>query len=378
MAQRYEPPRRKRSAAWQRTRRELERAIRVDVLALRLWGQRRRRSPRDVAAALRLDPATLAAWERRWHNDHLAPRPRGRPPDRADRDTRNRIITAFHFFGPGLGVPTLRDLFPHVARRELEHMARRYRYVYRQRNDTVAAVLQWTRPGAVWAMDFTEPPLPVDDVFDTILVVRDLASGRMLEALPCVQQSAAVVCGALRALFMRHGAPLVLKSDNGSPLIADSVGALLAHWGTLALVSPPGTPSYNGACEAGIGGLKTRAHHESARHGRAGQWTCDDVEVARLLANATARPHGHAGPSPDDAWDGEPCVDDDERDTLSDEVARLRKEVSQQQPDGVPLAHDVRAWASIERIAIGRALIALGYLQLRRKRITLPIRQRKT
>lgn len=347
------------------------------MLAFRRWCARHGHSTRQVADRVGVALPTLARWRREWREGRLHAQPRGRPPQRVDRDTRNLVIAALYFFGPGVGIPTLQKLFPHVARAVLEDLVRRYRHVYRQRHRAVRGVLHWTAPGTVWAMDFTEPPRPVDDMYPAILVVRDLASGKTLAALPCPAQSGDVVRAALRALFMRHGAPLVLKSDNGSPLVEQSVRELLAAWGTIALLSPPGMPAYNGACEAGIGGLKTRAHHESARHGRAGEWTCDDVEVARLIANETARPHGFAAPTPDQAWNGDVTVEHHHRTALADVVARLRKEVSEQQPDGVPDALDKRAWASIERIAIGRALIELGYLHLRRRRITLPIRQRK-
>ena len=132
-----------------------------------------------------------------------------------------------HLMGPGLGVPTLQKLFPEATRRELEDLARRYRDVYRQRNRDWGCSLRWIRPGAVWAMDFTEPPLPVDDQFGKILVVRDLASGNSLAALPTEEATGTVAADALRALFMAHGAPLVLKSDNGSHFVNDDVEALL-------------------------------------------------------------------------------------------------------------------------------------------------------
>jgi hypothetical protein len=38
-------------------------------------------------------------------------------------------------------------------------------------------VLHWTRPGAVWAIDFAEPPLPIEGSYSRLLAVRDLASG---------------------------------------------------------------------------------------------------------------------------------------------------------------------------------------------------------
>ena len=43
-----------------------------------------------------------------------------------------------------------------------------------------------------------------------------------------------------------------------------------------------------GACEAVIGSLKSRAHHKLARNDRPGEWTCDNVEAARVMANEAA------------------------------------------------------------------------------------------
>ena len=85
-----------------------------------------------------------------------------------------------------------------------------------------------------------------------------------------------------------HGAPLVLKSDNGSAFVASAFEALLAGLRVWQLLSPPRLPSYNGSCEAGIGSMKARTHHQATRLGRAGEWTCDDAEAARQQANQTA------------------------------------------------------------------------------------------
>lgn len=363
----------RRSSATQAARRHLERAIRVDVLAFARWSRHRRVPPRAVADRLHLAPATMAAWNRAWRRDRMAPAQRGRPLQRTDRDTINRVVAVLHTQGPGVGFPTLRALFPQLARRELEHIMRRYRRVYRQRlGRRLIHVLGWTQPGAVWAMDFTEPPYPIEGVYGDVLVVRDLGSGKTLAALPVPGQSAERVRDLLRVLFARHGAPLVIKSDNGSPLVAEIVAALLRRWDTLALVSPPGTPSYNGACEAGLGGIKTRAHHLAAHHGRPGEWTCDDVEAARLQANQTARPRGSSEPTPDEAWDGEPTVTLAQRAALAAAVADQRAAITRE----LTAASTTLDAASIERIAISRALVELGFLQLRRRRITLPITQR--
>jgi hypothetical protein len=84
----------------------------------------------------------------------------------------------------------------------------------------------------------------------------------------------------------------VLKSDNGSAFIAEAVEVLLQRWNVWQLFSPVRLPSYNGSCEAGIGSMKTRTHYQSALRGCPGEWSCDDVEAARLQANHTARPWG--------------------------------------------------------------------------------------
>lgn len=45
--------------------------------------------------------------------------------------------------------------------------------------------------------------------------------------------------------------PLVLKGDNGSAFISEQLKDLLRTRRILPLYSPPGTPSYNAACETG-------------------------------------------------------------------------------------------------------------------------------
>ena len=144
------------------------------------------------------------------------------------------------------------------------------------------------------------------------------------------------------------------------------------------LFSPPYWPRYNGAIEAGIGSLKTRIEHHAARHGRPGQWTWDDVAWAQSEANATARPQGLSGPTPDQAWQTRQPITFEERLHLQTSVAGHRTEVLAQ--DGWPTfgplpAMDQRA---VDRQAIQRALVEHGYLLFQRRRIPLPIETMKT
>ena len=115
--------------------------------------------------------------------------------------------------------------------------------------------------------------------------------------LPVLDETAETTIGVLQWLFLEHGPPLVLKSDNGSGFIAEAMQRFLEHWQVRPLFSPPYTPEYNGSIEAGNGALKTRTHEEAARQGRAGHWTADDIEAARRMANELNYPHGPLGPT---------------------------------------------------------------------------------
>ncbi len=108
--------------------------------------------------------------------------------------------------------------------------------------------LCWRRvAGTVWAVDFTDPPSPVEGQFGKLLLVRDLASGQTLLALPCTDESAETAVAALTSLFLQYGAPLVVKSDNGSAFGSEAFAALLAAHRVIWQPSPPRYPQYDGA-----------------------------------------------------------------------------------------------------------------------------------
>jgi transposase InsO family protein len=261
-----------------------------------------------------------------------------------------------------LGVPTLQALCPGLARRETADLLRRYRRVWRRRHRLLSRVLRWTQPGTVWAIDFAEPPLPIDG-YGRLLAVRDLASGYQLLWLPVPDESTTQAVLALQGLFRAHGAPLVLKSDNGSAFIGGELAALLECWQVGHLYSPPRMPRYNGSCEAGIGSMKTRTHHQAASNGRPGQWTCDDAEAARLEPNQTARPWGVSGATPEQAWLGRRPVLPTMRAAFAAVVHRRQMEARLEQgfpPDG-PLPPPLQA--AVNRTALRRGLAEYGLLE---------------
>jgi transposase InsO family protein len=237
----------------QRRRRRAERLVRVSALVFARWARRRGLSLGHAAERLGLDPSTLGTWRHRWTEDRLEPQVRGRPVDRLDRDQMWDLLAIFGLMGPQVGLPTLRSLRPDIARSAIVELQRRCRDIYRRRKAWIVHMLRWTRAGAVWAIDFTDPPGTIEGLYTKLLVVRDLASGYVLCAMPTLGERATAVVGVLESLFRCQGPPLVLKSDNGAPFVAEELRDLLEREGVHALYSPEGTPRYNGAVEAGIG-----------------------------------------------------------------------------------------------------------------------------
>jgi hypothetical protein len=360
----YRQRRRRRGLKEQERKRDMERSIKIDVLAFMNWAQGHGRTLQDSAEQLGLRRSAVSRWRRRWRQDRLQIRPRGRPLDDASRDTRQVILALFNLMGPGVGLPTLRAFFPDESKGYLADLLLRYRRAHLWKNKTVVHALRWLKPGTVWAIDFLDAPAPVDGLYRYVFAVRDLASGNMLLALPAVSKEMNVACDALAALFKQHRAPLVIKSDCGFD--AWKVKTLMKQNSVTHLLSPPHFPRYNGAIEAGIGSLKTRAHYQSARRGTPGEWNCDDVEAARLQANETARPWGHDAPAPESHWIERNCISSNERFAFIAAVEAAKRESE----NDMALNNE----RSINRIAVTRALVAHGLLSVRRSRITLPIK----
>jgi len=352
----------------QRARREREQKARRQAADC---GRRLRElgaSRRQAAGCLELSPWTLRAWERL--PVACAAAPRGRPCRDADLERRSEVQELLTELGPHAGLPRLRRVFPDVARGELRVLQARERLRRRDRRAEFAARLQWHHVGAIWAMDYAEPPTPIDGRYRALFSVRDLASGKQLAWLPVPEATAEQAAAALESLFRAHGPPLVLKSDNGSPFTAERTALQLDAWEVVPLFSPPYTPCYNGACEAGIGGLKTRTHHLAALHGRPGCWTTEDVEAARRLADEEHYPRRLRGLTAAEAWSARQSPTPDERRRFRDVVAGHEQEIRKQR--GYLLEEDLgRArQASIDRRAVRRALVELGYLSFLRSTIT--------
>ena len=373
-----DPPSTRRGSARQRLTRERESILRGHIVGLTRWTSDLGLSLPETADLLHLAPRTLRHWYGGFRDKAPGIQLLGRPTLRSSRADRKEVLEVLQELGPATSVATLCDCFPMMSRAELEDLVMRSRRVWRHRHQYAPYCLEWTVPGTVWAMDFSDAVQPIDGMNPYLLAVRDLASGCQLLWSPVRTPSADETILALRSLFAQHGAPLVLKTDNGSAFIADATREFLSPFGVNLLFSPPRTPRYNGSIEAGIGSLKTRTERHAAQAGHPAYWTGDDVEHARAEANATARPKGPTGPTPNQLWEERRPITPEQRSVFQATVHRHRQEVNVEEgiaPDARLQPQEERR---LNRPAIRRALGEHGYLLFSRRRLPLPITNQKT
>ena len=356
----------------QRLARERELSLRGNIVELTRWTLDLGLSLPDTADLLHLAPRTLRHWVESFRLRAPRIHALGRPTWRSSRADRMEVLDVLNELGPATSVATLCDCFPSMRRAELEDLVKRYRRVWRKRHQTATCSLAWQRLGAVWAMDFSEAPRPIEGIYPYLLAVRDLASHQQLLWLPTLDMTAATTIEALAMLFAQHGAPLVLKADNGSAFIAEATKDFLFPPGVNLLFSPPYTPRYNGSIEAGIGSLKTRTERQAMRAGHPGYWTLDDAAAAQEEANATARPQGETGPTPSELWPTRRPITAEERRLFQEAVQRQREEVGPKD-EGLSDQEERR----MQREAIRRALVEHGILLFSRRLIPLPIINQK-
>ena len=373
---RHEARKRCRGPHRQLPRRRLEAEVRRQGASFAQQARRRGLSLAEAADRIGMNGRTLRGWQGRNDSDGLQARPLGRPSRRATPARRNEVIAALAEVGSGVGVPWLRSHFTDVARAELLDLRTRYRRLYRGRR--AQRVLHWQRPGSVWAIDYSAAPCLIEGCYEYLLAVRDLCSGYALWWQAVKEATAATTVAALNALFRTWGRPVLLKADNGSHFRAGEVFEMLEAQEVTVLYSPAYTPRYNGAIEAGIGSLKTRAHEEAARQGRPGAWTCSDIEVAREQANVFSHPRGESGLTPQECWQARVPISDKERREF---IEAVKTEMAKREAGGYDAKESPEQQhtdkATRQREAISAALVAQGYLSYTRRRIPLPITRPK-
>ena len=179
-----------------------------------------------------------------------------------------------------------------------------------------------------------------------------------------------MICAVLASLLCALGAPLVVKHDNGGAFIARQTQALLKEHGVIALRSPPRTPQYNGACERSGGVLKQRIAHIAKRRGHAHRWARSDLASAMRQANRTARPRGANGATPAEAFAARRALRAEEREAfLQTRACAIAHAVTLHKAEHGKMPSCVKR-AAILRKATQHALCELGYLKIRRGRIS--------
>ena len=351
-----------------RTARDAESSHRLQVLDLVsqvLATGLKRPAALEVAG---LSPGTWRHW-RRWQQAKAPPLAnRGRRPRCASRTERQAATRFLVEHGSHVPLHALREHLPTVARAELVDLRRRYRYICRWRLDRFRGRLIWKHVGAVWAIDFTEPKEYIGGTDRWILAIRDLASGYQLAWLSFTQATAEGVVEVLTALFLQHGAPLVLKSDNGCQFIAQITITLLVQWQVAPLFNPPRRPAYNGGLERTHPILKGYTAAAAQAQGRPAALLPEDLETGRLNANRFTRKLGPKGPTADEMWRHRPPITDKLRRAFQDTVQaeRLRARTARGLEPHAGLTHYQQA--AVDRQAIRDALLEQDLLEIKRKR----------
>ena len=368
----------KRNRNKRKMRREQEMTVRELVVKILKWGMDSGLSIAEIARHLYMSACTLGDWLKDFADGRPLAKEVGRKPEIADKKLRRELITLFGTMGPGVGIPTLQQYFPNTPRAELERLKEHYKYAYIKEGRMLIHALKWLKPGTVWAMDFTKFPTPLEGGMQFGLAVRDLSSRCCLELLVTDAEDSKTVIDLLSFLFALFGAPLVIKSDNGPPFASHETKNFLTRCGVFLLLSPPYTPSYNGAIESGFFPIKNFSLLEAARNDRPSAWTMDDVFSAKCRFNAVVRPDDPFGRTPQEIFNGRLGVTDQMRERFRECYLDLQKNACLEL--GYLLDYDdlsLQQQAEVDRIAIVKALVDQGHLEFRRRRITPVFSRRK-
>jgi hypothetical protein len=325
--------------------------------------------PRVAARALACAESTLRWWAKEQREGRAGPGARGPKRRHAGREERLAVRKYLGDYGRHTGAASLRRAFPALSRRELMRLKREWT---RQR-DLLAlrrgSRITWLTAGAAWAMDFTDLSEPIASGERAMLFVHDLSTGAVLWARPCRRKDAAAVAQALEALIAEHGAPLVVRVDNGKALHARRVRAVIEPHGVTLLRTPNRRPGYNGSCESALGWHKRRILDVAERDAGIGAWSATEFETMRVRANAVRRPWGASGPSPAERFTARFPIAQEQRGAFLAAVEDRRRDERTKRD---PLC-DGRHAAAVERAAIRRALVDLGHLEIQPRRVSTAI-----
>lgn len=232
----------------------------------------------------------------------------------------------------------LRRMIPGLPRNSVAAYVRRWRRVSKRRRQRRWCRLQWNVPGAVWALDGTWLDRPVQGGSRRALVVAELCSKQTLCLQSVPGERAVAAERVLQELIERHGAPLVLKVDNGSAFVAKRFEAFCRGYGITLLHSPVRRPRWNGTCEVSGRWAKQRAYAAAARRVAEAALCQADLDAAVTFQGIMQRVA--------------PELRHDFQRVVAEQIAVLAAERGLAK-DAVPQDHRGR---SLRRVAVRRAL----------------------
>ena len=122
-------------------------------------------------------------------------------------------------------------------------------------NDGSCIRLRPTHKGHVWAYDFVHDRTRDGRVLKMLAVVDEF-SRECLAIETARRLKSQDVLAVLADLFVRHGPPEYIRSDNGPEFVARAVRDWLSRVGVRTLFIEPGSPWENGYCESFNGKLR--------------------------------------------------------------------------------------------------------------------------
>lgn len=216
-------------------------------------------STREVGAELGLNYGTLLRWKKRvgGGNPPLTPPGPKKTGPLPLEEVRREIEALRHGRRRSRGVCALQARYePAVSRRSVARMVAEERDRRNLARRQQCKHVTWKEPNLAWAIDATERGKDEHGERLFVHASQDLCTRYRFAPLVAVESKGEAIAKHLEGLFQKHGAPLFLKRDNGSPLNHAAVDRVLAEYGVIPLNSPTYYPKYNGSMEKGIRDMK--------------------------------------------------------------------------------------------------------------------------
>lgn len=278
--------------------------------------------------------------------------------------------------GGRVSIAYLKSRYPQASRRAIGEWKKTWLRKSEATKRAAQKRLHWQKPGRVWALDGTHTPKAIEGKGRQVLVLRDVASGYTLAALPAAESTGDVL-SFLRRQFAKHGEPLVLKTDNGSSFKAQETQDFLAEKGVTPLLSPPHYPQYNGSIERSMQDIKAYAEVAATLSDREGKWLQEDLEKAVLMTNDRQVERAGTWQSPAMRYATRDPISDLERALFQVESRReVDRRIQSFQKDFTPETSEKerqKLLALAARLGVTRALETCGYLTIEEGRVSPPV-----